>query len=266
MTSVMGRGTKDELEVYHWEPNAACARVLICLTEMRCRFTSHYVDVLRFEQHRAAFLRLNERGEVPVLVHHGVAYTEASCICEYLEERALGTALMPADPHARWRVRGWQKYVDDLIAPSVAELAWQACGAALLREREAEELTASMTAIPAPERREQWRVAVTGLSEEVIARARVRVEAALERVQLELQHADWLVGEHYSLADIAAFAYLNYLPGLWRERVNPRATPRLSEWLQRVVARPAVRAALALGRHADAYAVAAPGPEQIRWG
>ena len=68
------------LELYHWEPNAACGRVLICLAEKGLAFESRYVDLLHFEQHRPDFLRLNPSGEVPVLVDDGRPMTEASYI------------------------------------------------------------------------------------------------------------------------------------------------------------------------------------------
>jgi len=256
----------EPLEFYHWEPNAASARVLICLAEKGCPFTSHYIDVLGFEQHRAPFLRLNERGEVPVLVHAGVPYTQASYICEYLEELAPGLRLMPSDPHARWRVRSWQKYVDDVIAPCVGELTWQAYGVPLLRDLDRGVLAAAVSAIPVRERREHWMRVLTGLTAEALARATERIETALTRVLAELERGEWLAGNEYTLADIAAFGYLNYLPRLWRERVNRQTMPRLMEWLERIGSRPAVRVALATGHHEDPYSVAAPGPEQIRWG
>jgi len=254
------------LEVYHWEPNAASGRVLICLHEKHLAFAARYVDLLGFEQHRAEFLRLNSTGEVPVLVHDGTAFTQASYICEYLEELAAGPPLMPQAARGRWQVRLWQKYVDDCIAPSVGELAWQAFGASLLRDRDPREVEQAINAIPARERRDQWRAAADGYGEDVLARARGRVAAALNKAEADLRLGDWLAGSSYSLADIAAFSYLNYLPRLLPGHCSERTTPRVAAWLRRVAARPAAKAALAMGRQPDPYALAAPGPEQVRWG
>ena len=41
------------LELYHWEPNAECLALLICLKEKNLDFRSHYVDMLKLEQRNA---------------------------------------------------------------------------------------------------------------------------------------------------------------------------------------------------------------------
>ena len=39
---------------------------LLCLKEKGLDFHSHYVDLLRFEQHGEDFVKLNPNGQVPV--------------------------------------------------------------------------------------------------------------------------------------------------------------------------------------------------------
>jgi hypothetical protein len=62
------------------------------------------------------------------------------------------------------------------------------------------------------------------------------------------------------------FSYFRYLPALLPEEINEAVTPRIMQWLRRLSARIPVQQALAMGRCADPFQVAAPGPEQIRWG
>jgi len=250
------------LELYHWEPNAAAARVLITLKEKGVQFQSRYVDVLRFEQHEPAFLELNETGETPVLVRDGEAFTESSFICEYLDEAFPGAALMPEAPYDRWKARNWQKYVDDHLAAAVSALAWRAYGEAQMQGRNGAE--AAVARIPFRPRRDEWTQALKGYPDDQLAKDRGRVEMTLGLVEAELEASDWLAGPSFSLADIAIFAFMNYLPRLTPDLVS--AAPRTLAWLQRVSARPAVKAALALARTPDPYAVVAPGPEHIRWG
>jgi len=73
------------LELYHAEPVANSMKTLLCLKEKDLKFHSHYVDLLRFEQHRPEFLKLNPNGQVPVLVHNGAVITESTVINEYLD-------------------------------------------------------------------------------------------------------------------------------------------------------------------------------------
>jgi GSH-dependent disulfide-bond oxidoreductase len=254
------------LELHHWEPNGASARVMISLEEKELDYTSHYVDVLAFAQHRPEFLELNETGQVPVLMHDGAPYTEASYICELLEEAFPERPLMPRQPRGRWEVRVWQKYVDDGFAASVSELAWSAYGAGGLSALSPAELSAALERIPTRERRDLWTTSVAGLREEQLALARGRIKAAVEKIESRLEGAPWLAGSEYSLADIAVFSYFKYLPALFSGGVSDAAAPRAMSWMRAVAARPAVRAALARGRASDPFAIAAPGPEQIRWG
>ncbi len=254
------------LDLYHWEPSGASARVMICLDEKGIEYSSHYVDVLAFEQLRPDLLKLSEAGEVPILAHDGAAYTEASYICEYLDEAFAEWPLMPPDARGRWQVRVWQKYVDDGLSASVSELAWHAYGARALGAHAPRELSAAIERIPVQEKREVWKAAVAGLGKEQLARATERIEAAVKNVESTLARSQWLAGSAYSLADIALFSYFNYLPTLCSNLVNDAATQRTMSWLRAVAARPGVRAALARGRARDPYVIAAPGPEQIRWG
>lgn len=248
------------LELYHWEPNGACARVMIALKEKGLEFQSRYVDVFAFEQHRPEFLKLSETGETPVLVRDGEAYTESSYICEYLDEAFPQAPLMPKDPTGRWAARVWQKYVDDYLAASVSDLAWNAYGA------KAGELTAAAGKVPVEERRQVWTRLAEGLGRDQIDKAKERVRQAVETMEQDLSAHAWLAGPEFSLADIAVYAYAAYLPKLAPEQVNPQASPRTMDWLKRMGERPAVKAALAMGKSADPFAKAAPGPEHVRWG
>jgi glutathione S-transferase len=246
------------LELYHWEPNGAGARVLIALAEKGLQFQSRYVDVMAFEQHRPDFLKLNPTGETPVLVADGEAYTEASYICEYLEEAHSDLPLMPAAPLARWKARAWQKYVDDHLAAYVSDLAWAAHGP------RGGNFEAMVGKVPVRERREVWTRMARGLPDEALDRARERIGQCVQKMERDLEEGPWLAGETYSLADVAVWAYAAYLPKLAPELLD--AAPRTQDWLGRMGERPAVKAALGMGRAGDPFALAAPGPEHVRWG
>jgi glutathione S-transferase len=254
------------LELYHWEPNAASARVMICLAEKRLDYRSQYVEVLALEQYRPEHLARNARGEVPVLVHAGRALTEASFICEYLDEVFEGNPLRPADARGRWRVRVWQKEVDEALAPSITELAWQRYRERLLGASSLEHLRQRVAQIPVIEKRDQWTRALAASGPEQLTHARARVASAVARIEAQLSTERWLAGPDYSLADIAVYSYFNYLPALCADLLNEHSTPHTVAWMRTQQARSAVRAALSRGSRGDPFTVTAPGPEQIRWG
>ena len=135
-------------------------------------------------------------------------------------------------------------------------------GAQALKARDASGIEAAIARIPMQERRDHWRRATLGLGEEALDKARERIRLTLQKTEADLEGSDWLAPGGYSLADIAVYAYLNYLPRIGPELVGQRT----AAWLKRMSARPAVQAAEAMSRTGDPYGVAAPGPEPIRWG
>ena len=253
------------LEVYHWEPNGASGRILIVLAEKRLEFTAHYVDVLALAQYRPPLRELCGTGEIPILILDGAAYTGETQVAELLEETFAPSPLMPADPLGRWQVRVWQKYVDDGLAASVSDLAWNAYapradGAA------AADLRAAVERLAQPQQRAEWTAALEGGSDERLAQSRARVAAAIAKIESTLTGAPWLAGASFTLADAAVFPYLRYLPALVPELLSAASAPRTTAWLSAVGERPAVREALGRGRTADPFTVAAPGPQSVRWG
>jgi len=254
------------LELYHWEPNGACARVMITLKEKGLDFQSRYVDVLAFEQHAPEFLKLHETGETPVLVRDGEPYYESSYICEYLEDAFPDKPLMPKDALGKWKARAWQKYVDDYLAASVSDLAWQAYGLPAIKTGNFASVEQAVARIPLKERRDVWSEAIGGLSNEKLDKARERVKLTVQKMEEDLGQGDWLAGPEFSLADISVYPYVNYLPKLEPELVNAKTAPKTMAWLKRMGERAGVKAALAMAKTPDPYAAAAPGPEHVRWG
>ncbi len=251
------------IELYHWEPNAASARVLIALKEKGLKFESHYLDVLAFEQFAPDLLDLNPFGQVPILVDGEDVYSEASYICEYLDEAYPDPPLLPENPIDRWAARGWQKYVDDYLAAAVSDLAWPVLGLEALRARNsAATLDDAVGRIPVRERRDQWRAAIADPDEDLLDKARERISLAIQKTEADLAERDWLAPGGYSLADIAVYPYTAYLPRIAPDLLGPRT----AAWLGRMARRPAVIAAEAMSQTGDPYGVSAPGPEHIRWG
>lgn len=255
------------LVLYHWEPNANSLRPMICLHEKGLAFTSRYVDVLRFEQHQPDFLALNPRGEVPVLVHDDVPFYEVSFIEAYLDEVFPAMALMPRDAVGRWRVRVWQKRVDEDLAPAVSLLGCQRDREALIAGRLPNELQHAIANIPAKERRDVWQAALCdGYGTAQLQEARRKIAEVIADAEAQLTQHPWLADATYSLADGAAFAFIMLLPQLTPDLVNARTTPQIMRWLAAMHARPAVVAALRPQHLIDPCALIAPGPEPIRWG
>jgi glutathione S-transferase len=101
---------------------------------------------------------------------------------------------------------------------------------------------------------------------QIQATARERLKFPVARIEAQLAHGPWLAGPNYSIADIDAYAMLRVLPDLAPDVVNPAVTPRIGEYLERISARPAVKAALATSRSGKPEQHFVPGVEPSRWG
>jgi GSH-dependent disulfide-bond oxidoreductase len=253
------------LELYHWEPNGACGRVMIALKEKGLDFKSHYVDVLAFEQLKPEYLKISEDGQVPVLVHDGQALRESSYIVEYIDEAFPQTPLMPKDTMERWAVRVWQKYIDDYLAAAVSDTAWTALELQSFKNRDKAATDASIAKVPTKERRDVWLKAMNGFADDV-EKSNERIKECVGKIEKDLENRSWLAAPTYTLADLSVFSYANYLPKTSASLVNEKDSPRMIAWLKRMRERPAVKAALAMSKSQDPYAVAAPGSEHVRWG
>jgi glutathione S-transferase len=78
------------------------------------------VDVSDASNGKAAWYKeLTPFGKTPALRHDERVVVESLLINEYLEELALGRALLPQDPHARAWARTWNTYCDQEIMKHV---------------------------------------------------------------------------------------------------------------------------------------------------
>jgi glutathione S-transferase len=230
------------LVLYHSGLTTCSKQVRHCLREKGLAYDSRYVDLFRFEHLSPDYLRLNPNGVVPTLVHDGEVIINSACINEYLEEAFPEPRLSPADPRARARMRYWTWTADD------AHLQ----GARLTRNRRlkaaVEELAPADVALvlermPVPARRERWRLQTTG------GHSAAEMETAVEHMRflagsMERELAargPWLAGEIFSLGDISIASIIHRVFELQGELIARATFPRVNDWFERVMARPAAK-------------------------
>ena len=235
------------LELYHAEPVANSMKVLLCLKEKGLEFVSHYVDLLRFEQHEPWFVKINPNGQVPVLVHDGKAITESTVIDEYLDDVFPAPSLRPADPYERAKMRIWTKFIDEYALPALSVIGWHLMVRQVAQSIEKDEFERLMSRVPLKEQQDKWRrVAGESFSETELEECRRKLRNAAGRCEEALAEGPWLAGASYSLAEVNAYTLIAALPRMIPDTANEKSCPRLLEWLGRMNERPAVRAALAM--------------------
>ncbi|HEX7417632.1 MAG TPA: glutathione S-transferase family protein [Steroidobacteraceae bacterium] len=235
------------LELYHAEPVANSMKVLLCLKEKALEFVSHYVDLLKFEQHEPWFVKINPNGQVPVLVHDGKVITESTVIDEYLEDCFAQPPLRPADPYERAKMRVWTKFIDEYALPALSVIGWHLLVRQVATSIEKDEFEKLMARVPLKEQQDKWRtVAGESFSTAQLEDCRRKLRVSVTRFETALSAGPWLAGSSYSLAEVNAYTLAAALPRMVPDAANEQAAPRLMQWLVRMNERPAVRAALAM--------------------
>jgi glutathione S-transferase len=92
-----------------WGSTATTATVAhMVLMEAGADFAARFISLREGENRQPAFLALNPKGEVPVLVTPcGSAITETPVVCQFIAETHPRAGLLPADQTARAQCLGW---------------------------------------------------------------------------------------------------------------------------------------------------------------
>ena len=171
-------------------------------------------------------LRVNPKGQVPVLVDGDLGIFDSTQVFEYLEDLQPQPPLWPVDVRERARARLLELQSDEVYFPHVVRLMG---------------LQSQLEGAPA---------------QAAIAAA----QKLCLRMEAQLQGREWLAGS-YGYADIAF-----YMATLFGERQGAPLTadmPRLLQWRERMTARPAVaQVAGAMARYL--HGIGRPVPQFLR--
>jgi len=236
------------LDLYHHGSSACAAKVRLALAEKQLLWSSHYVDILAGEQFKPAFLRINPKGVVPVLVHDGRIVRESTVICEYAEEVFPAHPIYPDTPWERAQVRIWTKAVDEELHPACSTITYVVSHRHIILRNgvgDFEQFLKNSTGEGYAARERKWRWIHEGLAAPGVGDQVRLYDGYLRQMEQALRDRDWLVTDRLTMADIALAPYVNRLAtfsmhDMW---VNERY-PRVADWFRRMQARPTFRSAL----------------------
>ena len=200
--------------LYHlWlSPASRAARVTLAEKSLAFELT-----VEKTWEYRHDFLEINPAGEVPVLVEDDGTVI-AGALHEYLDEAYPDPPMIGGDPLARAEVRRLVEWFDIKFAREVSDC--------LVGEKVMK------------------RFLGLGQPDSAVIRAGLaNIHSHLDYISYLVERRNWLAGEAFSLADIAAGAHLSavdYLGNVpWDDHPEARA------WYARIKSRPSFRPLLA---------------------
>ncbi|ROZ63413.1 glutathione S-transferase family protein [Ramlibacter sp. WS9] len=197
----------------HYHPSPNPLKVALYLEEAGLPYEVIPVDTRRGEQHLPAFRAINPNGKTPALVDGDAAVFDSNAILLYLAEKT-GLFLPPDTPAERAQMYSWLMFVATGIGPY--------CGQAMHFK------------LYAPEPK-------------VYAVNRYTFEA--ERhwgiVNSQLAGKRWMLGDTYTLVDMAVWGWARLIPRLMGEQ-GWAQFPHVKRHLDAINARPAAQRAEAL--------------------
>lgn len=192
----------------YYAPAACSMAPHAVLEELGVPYDAVEVDITRHEQEAEAFVRLNPRKRVPVLVVDDAVLTEDIAILLYLAARYPEAKLVPDEPFAYGRCIEWLSFL--ATGPHVIY------GEMLHPDRVLSD--------------EAQRSAVR-------TQARERLAKAYADIDSRLTGADFVVGEHFTVADAHLFVFYHW--GV-RAHLLDRA-PALKTWGAAMAQRSAIQ-------------------------
>ena len=231
------------LELYHSDKSTCSQKVRICLAEKALEWINRHVDMPGGEHVLPAYLALNPNGVVPTLVHDGTPIIESTVICEYLDE------LYPHEPRlspggilARARMRAWLRYIDEVPSMAIRVPTFQKIQLPRFQKMTEDEFDdfANRNPLRKPFLRRMGR---SGFSKEDYDMAIEQLDQSLGRMEGVLGEGSWLVGDHYSIADICIAPVLQRMEDLGMSDMWTTMRPRVRDWYDRIRARSAYQTA-----------------------
>ena len=193
-------------------------KVSVALEELRLVYTPHTINILKGEQFTPDFVALNPNSKIPVLVDEEgpngstVTIVESGAILLYLAEKTGG--LLSTDPVLRMETIQWLFFQMANIGPMFGQFGHFF------------KYAKDRCLDPYP-----------------LERYTTEAKRLLTLLDSRLANRSWVVGEAYSIADIAIFPWVECLGQFYSagEQLQLSEYSNVQEWLKRCLARPAVQ-------------------------
>jgi GST-like protein len=210
----------ERLQLYSL-PTPNGVKVSIMLEEIGLAYEPHLIDIGNNETWTPEFLSLNPNGKIPSIIDPNgpdgkpLALFESGAILLYLAEKS--GKFLPQDPALRYETIQWVFFQMAAVGPMFGQLGFFHKFAG--REYE---------------------------DKRPLERYKNESKRLLGVLETRLEGRDWIMGQDYSIADISLLGWVRNLIGFYeaRELVEFDSFPRVAQWLERGLARPAVQRGL----------------------
>jgi glutathione S-transferase len=232
------------LTLYDYAPSPHGRRIRVLLREKGIPWQTSWIDVGRMAHKAPAFLAVNPYGELPALRHGDRVLYDSQVIAEYLDRgyRGSGPQLYPDDAYETAQVRMWlaleagtHKEFRPLFYLHVVRPRLHAEGVV------ADDVDAIVPAGVSDSHRDWLRDTLRGEprfdTSEALARSIIL--SKLDFMEARLDGRAFLVGDHFTMADVAWITRIDLLPSLGIE-LDRKRHPNVVRWYRALRDRPSL--------------------------
>ena len=221
------------LKLYHANHSTCSQKVRLCLAEKQLKWDSQLVNLASNEHLSEAYLKLNQNGVVPTLVHDDAVITDSGVICEYLDEVFPSTPMLPADPAERALVRAWVRYLDEVPTAAVRVPSFNIAFLPRYKDLDDEQFQAQQANIRPLRKHFYERMGRAGFDDEEVDAALEQFRSSLARMEIRLADNTWLSGDGFGLADIIALPLIDRMDDLGFASMWEDVFVCVTDWLSR---------------------------------
>ena len=234
------------LKLYTAQNSICTQKVLLTLIEKGLEWNSEYIDLFKNEQYHPDYLRLNPKGVVPTLIHEGRPVIESTLICEYLDETFPKPSLVPASPYERSQMRRWSKHIDEGVFEATREISFSAMFRERMRSMTEAERNGRFDNVGDPGRRARFLSTYEeGVESPYVGQGIFAFEKMFGEMEDDLSsRREWLVGDHFTLADINLIPFVARLEFLGLLDIWTSGRPFVQGWWRRAKSRRSFRGAI----------------------
>ncbi len=228
------------LDLYHAPISTCSQKVRMALCEKELVWNDKIVNLQKGEQFAPDYVTLNPNAVVPTLVDDGVVIIESTLINEYVDDKYTDHPLKPDRAEDRYAMRLLTKKTDDKGQPAIAVLTYAIGARPMLLAQPKDQVMSMFAKIPLDAKRKA-RISVyeKGVHAPEVADAVNEFVALFKEMDQLLIGRQWLAGDRFSLADIAAMPYALRIDHLGlTPMITEAGLNNLADWYGRVRARP----------------------------
>lgn len=226
------------LHLYHTDISNCSARARIALDEKGLKWESHEVDIQKGENISEWYFAIHPHGLVPALVDDGVVVIESVDILRYLDEKYPTPPLSPTDPALVKEMVMWLETAANLHIKGVKTWIYsRKMRKAMTKDEDRMNRYKALQTNPDLVDFHSAASSPDGFTDSRIETAIRLLDEQWARVDAAIADGGYLVGDQYSLADIAWYPIWDPLDLLGYDFSR---FPHVAEWGPRLKQRPGI--------------------------